>query len=147
VVQIYQSGAPFGVSCGQTLYGAGSARCDVNPGVPLINPSWNPASPSSSYLNKAAFYQPATGVFGTLGAIVPGLRNPWQKNENVALSRVFKLGSERKTLEFRVSASNIANRHWLSGITTSVTSSAFGEFSTSQAELPRNIEFSLRFKF
>jgi hypothetical protein len=60
---------------------------------------------------------------------------------------MFRLGSERKTLEFRVSASNIANRHWLSGINTTVTSSAFGEFSTSQAELPRNIEFSLRFKF
>jgi Carboxypeptidase regulatory-like domain/TonB-dependent Receptor Plug Domain len=147
VVQIYQSGAPFGVSCGQNLYGAGSARCSVNPGVPLVNPTWNPSNPNSSYINKAAFYQPANGVFGNLGAVVPGLRNPWQMNENVALSRMFNLGSERKTLEFRVSASNIANRHWLSGITTSETSSAFGEFTTSQAELPRNIEFSLRFKF
>jgi carboxypeptidase family protein/TonB-dependent receptor-like protein len=146
-VQIYQSGAPFGVSCGQNLYGAGVARCSLNPGVPLINPNWNSSSPSSSYLNPAAFFQPANGIFGDLGAIVPGLRNPWQKNENVALSRIFKLGSERRTLEFRGSASNIANRHWLSGITTTETSSAFGEFTTSQAELPRNIEFSLRFRF
>jgi Carboxypeptidase regulatory-like domain/TonB-dependent Receptor Plug Domain len=146
-VQQYQSGAPFGVSCGQNLYGAGSARCSINPGVPLINPTWNPANPTSSYLNKAAFYQPANGVFGTLGAIVPGLRNPWQLNENVALSKIFKLASEKRTLELRGSASNIANRHLLSGINTTVTSSAFGQFSNPQAELPRNIEFSLRFRF
>jgi hypothetical protein len=112
----------------------------------LINPSWNPASGTSSYLNKAAFFQPANAVFGTVGAIVPGLRNPKQLNENVALSRVVKI-TERKTLELRGSASNIANRHWLTGINTTVTSSAFGEFSNPQAELPRNIEFSLRFKF
>jgi TonB-dependent Receptor Plug Domain/TonB dependent receptor len=145
-VQIYQNGSPFGVSCGQNLYGAGSARCSYNLGVPLVNPNWNPDNPSSSYINKAAFYQPANGVFGSLGAIVPGLRNPWQKNENIALSRIFNTG-EHNNLEFRVSASNVANRHWLSGITTSETSSAFGEFTNSQAELPRNIEFSLRFKF
>jgi hypothetical protein len=145
-VQIYQSGAPFGISCGQNLYGAGAARCSYNYGVPLVNPNWNPNNPNSSYINKAAFYQPANGVFGNLGAVVPGLRNPAQKNENVALSRIFNTG-ERKSLEFRVSASNVANRHWLSGITTTETSSAFGEFTNSQAELPRNIEFNLRFKF
>jgi len=146
-VQQYQSGTPFGVGCGQNLYGAGAARCSLNPGVPLLNPSWDPSSGSSSYLNKAAFFQPANGVFGTLGAVVPGLRNPKQFNENIALSKVFPLGGERRTLEFRGSAQNIANRHWLTGINTTITSSAFGTFSNPQAELPRNIEFSLRFRF
>ena len=146
-VQQYQSGAPFGVSCSQNLYGAGSARCQLNPGVPLLNPSWIPSSPSSPYLNKAAFSTPANGVFGNVGAIVPGLRNPWQLNENLALTKIFRLGSEKRTLELRGSASNIANRHWLTGINTTLTSSAFGTFSNPQAELPRNIEFSLRFRF
>ena len=146
-VQQYQSGAPFGVSCSQNLYGAGVARCELNPGVPLINPNWQPSNPSSPYLNKAAFSTPANGVFGDVGAIVPGLRNPWQLNENLALSKIFKLGSEKKTLELRGSASNISNRHFLTGINTTLTSSAFGTFSNPQAELPRNIEFSLRFRF
>ena len=146
-VQQYQSGAPFGVSCSQNLYGAGVARCELNPGVPLINANWNPSNPTSPYLNKAAFSTPANGVFGNVGAIVPGLRNPWQLNENLALTKIFKLGSEKKTLELRGSASNISNRHFLTGINTTLTSSAFGTFSNPQAELPRNIEFSLRFRF
>ncbi len=145
-VQQYQSGTPLGLGCSQNLYGAGVARCSINLGVPLLNPSWNPSSGSSSYLNKAAFFQPVNGVFGTAGAVVPGLRNPWQMNENVALSRIFKI-TERKTLELRGSASNVANRHWLTSLNTTVTSSAFGTFSNPQAELPRNIEFSLRFQF
>ncbi len=146
-VQQYQSGAPIGLTCGQNLYGAGAARCSVNPGVPMVNSNWDSSSGTSSYLNKAAFYQPANGVFGTLGYYTPGLRNPLQLNENVALSKIFKLGSEKRTLEFRGEASNIANRHWLTSMNTTVTSAAFGTFSNPQAELPRNVEFSLRFKF
>jgi hypothetical protein len=146
-VQRYQSGTPFGVTCGQNLYGAGVARCSVNAGVPLLNPNWNPASGTSSYLNPAAFYQPANGVFGTLGAIVPGLRNPIQMDEDVALSKIFNVGSEKRTLEFRGSAFNVANRHLLGSLGTNITASTFGQFTNPQANLPRNVEFSLRFKF
>jgi hypothetical protein len=146
-VQQYQSGAPFGVSCAQTLYGAGVARCSVNPGVPLLNPNWNPAVGTSSYLNPAAFYQPANGVFGDLGAVIPGLRQPWQMNENLTLSKIFRLGSEKRTLELRGSAFNLANRHLLGSIGTSITASTFGQWTNPQANLPRNVEFSLRFKF
>jgi len=146
-VQQYQSGAPFGVTCAQTLYGAGVARCSVVPGVPLLNPNWNPAVGTSSYLNPAAFYQPANGVFGTVGAVIPGLRQPWQMNEDVALSKIFRLASEKRTLEFRGSAFNLANRHLLGSIGTSITASTFGQWTNPQANLPRNVEFSLRFKF
>ncbi len=146
-VQRYQSGTPFGVTCGQNLYGAGVARCSVNPGVPLLNPNWNPAAGTSSYLNPAAFYQPANGVFGTLGAVVPGLRNPAQLDEDAAVSKTVKLGSEKRDLEFRASAFNIANRHLLGSVGTSITASTFGQFTNPQANLPRNVEFSLRFKF
>jgi hypothetical protein len=49
-------------------------------------------------------------------------------------------------MEFRGSAFNIANRHLLGGINTTVGNSAFGRFTNPQANLPRNVEFSLRFK-
>ncbi len=146
-VQRYQSGTPFGVTCAQNLYGAGVARCSLNPGVPLLNPTWNPAVGTSSYLNPAAFYQPANGVFGTVGAYVPGLRNPLQLDEDAALSKTFNLFTEKRTLEFRASAFNVANRHLLGSIGTSITASTFGQFTNPQANLPRNVEFSLRFKF
>ena len=146
-VQKYQNGAPLGVSCGQNLYGAGSARCNYVAGQSIYNPDWDPGNPISPYLNKAAFVQPANGVFGNLGAVVPSLRQPFQLNEDVALSKIFNLLSEKRTLEFRASAFNIANRHLLGSLNTTLTSSAFGTFTNPQSNLPRNIEFSMRFKF
>jgi hypothetical protein len=146
-VQRYQSGTPLGVTCGQNLYGAGVARCGINPGIPLLNPSWDPASGTSRYLNSAAFYQPPNGVFGSVGVYIPGLRNPWQLDEDVALSKTFKLGSEKRTAEFRASAFNVANRHLLGGLGTSITAATFGQFTNPQTNLPRNVEFSIRFKF
>lgn len=145
-VQHYQSGTVIGVSCGQTMYGAGAARCNYVAGQPLYNSAWDPTNPTSSYINKNAFVQPANGVFGNLGAVVPGLRNPLQLDEDVALSKVFKF-TERKTLEFRASAFNIANRHLLGSLGTSITASNFGQFTAPQSNQPRNVEGSLRFRF
>jgi hypothetical protein len=145
-VHHYQSGSVLNVSCGQNLYGAGSARCNYVAGQPLYNPSWDPTNPRSSYINPAAFVQPANGVFGNVGAVVPGLRNPLQLSEDVAVSKSFKF-SEKKALEFRASAFNIANRHLLGSVTTSITSSSFGQLTAPQSNQPRNIEGSLRFRF
>jgi len=146
-VHHYQSGTPLGVSCGQNLFGAGAARCDYVPGQPLYNPNWDPKNPNSPYLNKAAFVQPANGVFGGVAAVISGMRNRTQLGEDMALSKTFNLSSEKRTLEFRASAFNIANRHLLSSLGTSPTSATYGLFSNPQANLPRNVEFSLRFKF
>jgi hypothetical protein len=146
-VQHYQSGTVIGVSCGQNLYGAGSARCNYVAGQPLYNANWNPNDPHSPYINAAAFTQPANGVFGNLGAVVPGLRNPIQMDEDVALSKIFRFG-EKRTLEFRASAFNIANRHLLGSFSsTSITSSTFAQITNPQSNQPRNVEGSLRFRF
>ena len=146
-VQHYQSGTVISVSCGQNMYGAGVARCNYVPGQPLYNPSWNPNDPKSPYINVAAFTQPANGVFGNLGAVVPGLRNPIQLDEDLALSKLFKVG-EKRSLEFRASAFNVANRHLLGSFSsTSITSSTFALITNPQSNQPRNVEGSLRFTF
>jgi len=147
-VQHYQSGNPFGVSSGQNLFGAGSARPNYVAGQSLLNPNFNPADPTSRYLNPAAFVQPANGVFGNVPAVLPWLRQPIQLSEDIAISKEFPVGhGEKKAFEFRGSAFNVANRHLLGGLNTNITSAAYGQFSNPQSNQPRNIEFSLRFKY
>jgi hypothetical protein len=146
-VQRYQSGTPLGIGCGQNLFGAGNARCSQVPGQPLLNPSWNPKDPASPYINKNAFFQPANMVYGNLSSTIAQLRQPMQLNEDLAIGKAFHIGSEKKTLEFRGSAFNLANRHLLGGLTTGLTSATFGQFSNPQTNQPRNIEFNLRFTY
>ena len=147
-VQHYQSGTPFGVGSGQNLFGAGNARANYVPGQPFLNADFNPKDPTSRYLNPLAFVQPANGVFGNVPAVIPNLRQPIQLSEDVAISKTFPIGrTDKKSFEFRASAFNVANRHLLGGINTGITSAAYGQFSNPQSNQPRNIEFSLRFKF
>jgi hypothetical protein len=68
-------------------------------------------------------------------------------NEDVAMGKTFFLGRERTNLEFRASAFNVANRHLLGSLQTSVTSNTYGRFSNPQANQPRNVQFSLRLSF
>jgi hypothetical protein len=146
-VHRYQSGTPLSVSSGQQMYGAGSARANFVPGEPLKNPNWNPDDPTSPYLNPKAFVQPPNMTFGNVPASLPWVRQPAQLNEDMAVSKSFQLGKEDRTLEFRASAFNFANRHLLGSLTTSVTSGTFGRFSSPQTNQPRNVEFSLRFVY
>jgi hypothetical protein len=79
--------------------------------------------------------------------VIAQLRQPNQLNEDVALSKTWNLGSEKRTLEFRGSAFNVANRHLLGSLSTNVSSATFGQFTNPQTNTPRNIEFSLRAQF
>jgi hypothetical protein len=148
-VHRYQSGTPISVGgCSQTMAGAGAARCNYVPGQPLLNPNFNPKDPSSPYLNRAAFAQPANFTYGNVPAVIPQLYQPSQLGEDVAASKSFKFGkSETNSIEFRASAFNVANRHLLGGLNTTITNSSFGTFSNPQSNLPRNLQFSLRVSF
>ncbi len=148
-VHRYQSGAPISVGgCSQTLAGAGSARCNYVPGQSLYNPNWDPTNPNSPYLNRAAFVQPANFTYGNVPAVIPHLYQPNQLSEDVAASKNIHFGkSEKNNIEFRASAFNVANRHLLGGLNTSITASNFGTFSSPQSNLPRNLQFSLRISF
>jgi hypothetical protein len=148
-VQRYQSGTPLAISASQNLFGAssGTTRASFVAGQPLLNPNWNPKDPTSRYINPAAFFQPVNGVYGNTPPVIAQLRQPNQLNEDVALSKTWNLGSEKRTLEFRGSAFNVANRHLLGSLSTNVSSATFGQFTNPQTNTPRNIEFSLRAQF
>jgi len=149
-VQRYQSGNPIGISCGQNLFGASTGttqRCSLVPGQPLLNPDWNPKEQTSLYLNRAAFTQPPNRVYGNLASTIAQLRQPWQLNEDLAVSKSWGLGHEDRSLEFRASAFNLTNRHLLGGLQTTLTGATFGQFSNPQSNQARNLQFSLRASF
>lgn len=155
-VHRYQSGAPISGSgtvgaitgCNQIMAGGGAARCAYVAGQALMNPNWNPKDPTSPYLNRAAFVQPANFTFGDVPAVIPHVYQPNQLNEDIAVSKNFPFGkSEKQNIEFRASAFNVANRHLLGGLQLAVNNSNFGTFSNPQSNLPRNLQFSLRVSF
>ncbi len=148
-VHRYQSGAPISVGgCSQTLAGAGSARCNYVPGQSLYNPNYDPTNPNSPYLNRAAFVQPANFTYGDVPAVIPHLYQPNQLSEDVAASKNIPFGkSDKNNIEIRASAFNVANRHLMGGLNTSITAANFGTFSNPQSNLPRNLQFSVRISF
>lgn len=148
-VHRYQSGTPIGIGgCSQTLAGAGPSRCSFISGQPLLNPNWDPTVSTSPYLNRAAFFQPANFVYGDVPVNIPTLRQPNQLNEDVAVSKNFPFGrTEKRNVEFRASAFNVANRHLLGGLQTGINNGNFGTFSNPQSNLPRNLQFSIRVSF
>ena len=148
-VHRYQSGTSFGVGgCAQTLAGAGAARCNYVTGQPLLNANWDPRNPTSSYLNRAAFVQPANFTYGNVPAVIPQLSQPNQLSEDLAASKNIPFGKgEKNSVELRASAFNVANRHLLGGLNTGITAATFGTFSNPQSNLPRNLQFSVRVSF
>ena len=152
-VHRYTSGGAMGIGSGQNLFGAGRARASLAPGagttIPLVNPDWN-SSPevawSVPYLNKAAFIRPANMEYGNTPVRIAQLRGPKTVNEDIAILKSFNLG-ESRYFEFRASAFNALNRHWLPGPTTNMDSSTFGYIVNAQGNSPRQIQFGLKFYF
>jgi hypothetical protein len=96
-----------------------------------------------SYLNRAAFVEPAAGTFGTL--VRNSIAGPGLWNIDLALTRLLPVGSSR-TLELRLEAFNLTN-HFNWGLPqTNLLAASFGRI-TSQATPPRILQFGAKFGF
>jgi len=150
----YQTGQPLTVVSGldQALSGVTSQRAnqvsaDVyapNRGTACVN-----VAPCLSWLNPAAFAQPALGTLGNLGVGTVMAPAFWQFD--MALSRSFAV-SERQRLEVRAEAFNILNgvRSMLTtapnvNTVTLASSSTFGRILSAQD--PRILQFALKYVF
>jgi len=96
-----------------------------------------------SYLNRAAFDQPANGTFGNHQR--NSIRGPGFWKVDVALSRLFALGATRN-LEIRMEAFNVFNNFNWGNPTTNFSSGNFGRIQ-SQAGDPRIMQFGIKFGF
>ena len=72
--------------------------------------------------------------------------NPRTSNLDASLEKTNSI-TERFRLTFRAEAFNATNHVVFAGPTTSITSSTFGRIVLSQANTPREIQFSLRLGF
>ena len=147
----YASGTPVSVTGGAVLpiFGGGN-RPNVVPGVSQMG-SWSgnfdPAR--DRYLNAAAFSQPASFTFGTVGRTLPNVRNPFSKEEDLSISKRTYIPQIREgfNVEFRAQFFNIFNRTVFGGPATDFNNpQSFGIIS-SQANLPRSIQMALKFNF
>jgi hypothetical protein len=98
--------------------------------------------PGTSWLDKTAYKDPATGTFGNTG--LGTVRGPGYKTFDLSLEKSFPF-SETKRLQFRTEFFNITNTPQFNGGNRSVTSPTFGEVTSAQGD--RTIQFGLRFEF
>ena len=97
----------------------------------------------ASYLNRAAFADPAPGTFGNHQ--VNSIRGPGFWKIDLALSRLFSFGAAQN-IEIRVEAFNLLNNFNWGSPTTSLSSGNFGRIQ-SQAGDPRIMQFGAKYAF
>jgi hypothetical protein len=101
---------------------------------------------ATPFIDVNAFITPASFTYGNTpptGAY--GLRNPHFVNQDLTLTRNFKI-RENLGFVFGADAFNLFNNVRLVGIGTNITNSNFGK-ATAQGNLPRIFQFKLRVEF
>jgi hypothetical protein len=135
------SAAPNALS---TLFGAGTIRPDVLSGC---NKSaggsiLDHVSSGTSVINAACFAAPGLFSLGNESRVDPTLRAQGINNWDFSVSKITGL-TERVSLDFRAEFFNLFNRVQFAPPNTSFGGPTFGVI-TSQANNPRQIQFSLR---
>ena len=144
----FSSGAPLTVMSGldQALTGFSQQRANqilVNPASATQGSACANVAPCISWLNTAAFQQPALGTFGNLGTY--NVLGPHFFQFDMALVRQFRI-IEGQRLEVRAEAFNVTNSLRLNnpGVTLS-TPSTFGIVNSAQD--PRIMQMALKYTF
>jgi trimeric autotransporter adhesin len=100
-------------------------------------------SDMEGFFNLGAFTIPSAGQFGNAGRnTIPG---PESFSVNMAAGRSFRLGENRRRLEFRVEANNIFNDVNFTSLNTVVNATDYGVPTT--AGTMRSLDAVLRLRF
>jgi hypothetical protein len=145
----YQSGIPLSINGSGSLSALGYGQtANYVGGDPfkVSNPrEFNPAT--DRYLDSAAFRNPSAFAFGNLAPTLSWLRGFTQKYESISLSKTTPL-SEKAHLELSLDAINPFNFHRWGTPNTSITSSNFGQVtSTSAVGGSRTLQINATMKF
>ena len=97
-------------------------------------------------LASAGFAADAIYINGNVSKYLPDVNNPTSYNIDASFEKNTRI-REGISLTFRGELFNALNTVIFSGPTTSITSSTFGKITLSQANTPRQVQFSLRARF
>ena len=128
--------------CAGADLGAGGATFDYNARrAEATGESINGGN--NAYFNLLAFTTPVAGQFGNAGVdTIPG---PFQMSFNAALNRAFRFADSRRTLQFRLSATNALNHVYITSFGTTVNSTTYG--LPTAAAATRTVQLLVRFSF
>ncbi len=138
------SGAPFTITAGKDVSGTGLGQ-ERGVQVAGVNPSASGPCGGQfcvSYLNKAAFTQPAAGTFGTLAK--DSFRGPGYFDWDMGVFKNFPV-TERFRLQFRAEFFNTFNNVNFSNPNSSVSAGGFGTITG--ANSPRIGQLALKLFF
>ncbi|MEP6533816.1 MAG: TonB-dependent receptor [Bryobacteraceae bacterium] len=102
-----------------------------------------PVDDGSGYFNPLAFAVPRPGFFGDAGRNT--ITGPSTFTMNIGLGRSFRMGDDRRRLEFRVDSTNFLNAVNITSIGTVLNANNYG-LATNAAGM-RTVSMSLRFRF
>ena len=89
-----------------------TVRPTIAPGVPLVNPYYDPSCPLGNgcqpYLNPSAFIHPDLGQLGNAPRSLDGARGPWNQYYDQSIQKNWKIGEKRR-LQLRVDFLNAFN--------------------------------------
>jgi len=149
----FQSGFPISLGCGggDGLIGSSGIPNAGCPRVSVVGPRSETSGPLATRLaqwfNTSAYAFTNNYSFGTDSRTEPNVRADGVKNFDFAAFKNTKFGpDDRLSLEFRAEFFNLFNRTQFNPPNTSFGSPNFGQV-TAQYNLPRLIQFGLRFSF
>ena len=140
----YASGTPLQIGVPGSPLGNGN-RANVIAGVQQEF-SYSNVYKGLPVINAAAFSNPGLWVIGNSPRELTGVRNPFNKNENIALAKYFPVG-EKVKLKLEIEYFNAFNRVIFGSPDTTLTDSNFGKVINSQANTQRQgqAHFEVRF--
>jgi len=100
----------------------------------------------AKYFNSAAFSRSPQFTFGNVSRNLPDVRVPGNHNWDILIEKRISF-TERFALDFRTELFNAFNNVVFAGPQTNVTSADFGLIRLSQVNVPRQIQFGLRFSY
>jgi len=152
-VLTFQSGFPLGTSAsnsGSNLLGNGMrpnlTGVDIGTTGSLADRLASADHPSATWVNPAAFANPAANTWGNAPRTIDSVRTPGIINTDIAIQKNFRLGGS-KTAQFKAEVFNLFNRPQLNGFSSlTVGNGTFGQINT-QGGFMRMTQLSFRFLF